>query len=333
MADHYNSKPQHSIQLPNVSVKLSAIVGALIIVAVGATAVTTFYTVPAESIGVILRFGKAVKEVDPGLHPKMPFAVDRVIRVPVKRQLKQEFGLNTVGATNPSQHSRDPKKETLMVTGDLNAALVEWIIQYRIVRPTEYLFNVRGPDETLRDVSESVMREVVGDRTVDEVITIGRQEIEAESLRKMQEVVNKYELGLQIDQVQLKDVNPPRQVKASFDEVNKAQQEREKLINIANGEYNKVVPRAKGSASRVIQEAEGYRTKRINEAEGDANLFNALLTEYVKAPKVTKRRLYLETMNEVLPRLESKIIIDESAQGILPLLQLQGQGRTVADKP
>lgn len=287
---------------------------------------SSVYTIPTESIGVILRFGKAIHEVDPGLHLKLPFGVDQVIQVPVKRQLKQEFGFGTPGATNPSQRGMDPERETLMVTGDLNSALVQWIIQYRIVRPTQYLFNVRDADDTLRDVSESVMREVVGDRIVDEVITIGRQEIEAESLRKMQDVVNKYALGLQIDQVQLKDVNPPRPVQSSFDEVNKAQQERERLINLANGEYNKEVPRARGLADRSIREAEGYRTKRINEAEGDAALFNALLAEYIKAPEVTRRRLYLETMNEVLPNVKSKIILDESAQGILPMLQLDKQG-------
>jgi len=308
----------------NISRKTITTVVALIII--GTAILTSLYTIPAESIGVILRFGQAVDEVSPGIHLKFPYGIDKVIPVPVKRQLKQEFGFTTPGATNPSQHALDPERETLMVTGDLNSALVQWIIQYRIVRPTEYLFNVRRAGETLRDVSESVMREVVGDRTVDEVITIGRQEIEAESLLKMQQVVNKYALGLQIDQVQLKDVNPPRPVQASFDEVNKAQQERESLINIANGEYNKAVPRARGLADRAIREAEGYRTKRINEAEGDAALFRALLEEYVKAPKVTKRRLYLETMNEVPRLVKSKIIIDESAQGILPFLQLDGAG-------
>ena len=303
-------------------------IGAAVICGILVLAVlrTSVYTIPTESIGVILRFGKAVDEVDPGLHFKLPFGIDHVIQVPVKRQLKQEFGFGTPGATNPSQRGRSVERETLMVTGDLNSALVQWIIQYRIVRPTEYLFNVKGADETLRAVSESVMREVVGDRTVDEVITIGRQEIEAESLLKMQEVVNMYALGLQIDQVQLKDVNPPRAVQASFDEVNKAQQEREKLINMANGEYNKEVPRARGMADRTIREAEGYLTKRVNEAQGDASLFNALLAEYVKAPEVTRRRLYLETMNEVLPNVKSKIIVDESARSILPLLQLNQQG-------
>lgn len=310
----------------NVTPRLVAIVvGALIAVS---AVMTSIYTVPAESIAVVLRFGKAVAEVESGLRFKLPFGIDRVQKVPVKRQLKQEFGFSTPGATNPAQTSRESVRETAMVTGDLNAALVEWIIQYRIVKPTEYLFNVRDPAETLRNVSESVMREVVGDRTVDEVITIGRQEIEAEALVKMQEVVNRYEMGLMIDQVQLKNVNPPRAVQSSFDEVNKAQQEREKLINMANGEYNKAVPRARGKANRLVLEAEGYKTKRINEAQGDADRFNAMLTEYVKAPEITRRRLYLESMAEVLPNLESKIIIDESAKGILPLLQLDsGKGQ------
>ena len=300
------------------------ILGGLILVS---ALMTSIYTVPAESIAVVLRFGEAVAEVESGLRFKLPFGIDRVQKVPVKRQLKQEFGFSTPGASNPSQASRASTRETAMVTGDLNAALVEWIIQYRIVKPTEYLFNVRDPGETLRNVSESVMREVVGDRTVDEVITIGRQEIEAEALVKMQKVVNRYAMGLTIDQVQLKNVNPPRPVQSSFDEVNKAQQEREKLINMANGEYNKAVPKARGIANREVLEAEGYKTKRINEAQGDADRFNALLTEYIKAPEITRRRLYLESMAEVLPNLESKIIIDESAKGILPLLQLDGSGK------
>ena len=294
------------------------------VLAVVLAAKACFYTVPAESIGVVLRFGKAVAETEPGLRAKLPFRIDRVLLVPVKRQLKQEFGFATAGATNPSQPSREISKEQAMVTGDLNAVLVEWVIQYRIVRPTEYLFKVRNPADTLRDVSESVMREVVGDRIVDEVITIGRQEIETEALSKMQALANKYEMGLTIDQVQLKNVNPPRAVQSSFDEVNRAQQEREKLINMAKGEYNKAVPRSRGKADRQIRESEGYLMRRVNEAEGDASRFNALLTEYVKAPQVTRRRLYLETMGEVLPKLKSKVIIDQSVKGFLPLMNLEG---------
>ncbi len=257
----------------------------------------------------------------------MPFGIERVYQVPVKRQLKQEFGFGTAGATNPYQSSRDDEHdlERSMVTGDLNAATVEWIIQFRIEDPKAYLFNFRDPDGTLRDVSESVMREVVGDRTVDEVITVGRQEIEAESLVKLRERVKEYHLGIGIDQLQLKNVNPPPPVQPSFNEVNQAQQEREKAINVANGEYNRFVPRARGQAEERIRAAEGYAIRRVNEAEGDAARFNALLTEYIKAPDVTRQRLYLETMSEVLPGVTRKILIDEEASRLLPLLQLNPQ--------
>ena len=285
------------------------------------------YTVPAEAVGVVLRFGRYQTTVEPGLRFKIPFGVDRVAVVPLRRQLKQEFGFGTPGATDPVQFDRRAQdEEKSMVTGDLNAALVEWVIQYRIREPREYLFQVRNPAGTLRNVSESVMREVVGDRTVDEVITIGRQEIESEAVAKMQDLVNKYGLGLSIDQVQLKNVNPPTAVQASFNEVNQAQQERERSINVAKGEYNKVVPRAKGEADQKIQEAEGYATERVNEALGDVARFDALFAEYAKAPDVTRRRIYLETMAEVLPALGPKIVIDEDAQQFLPLLQLDGQG-------
>jgi len=286
---------------------------------------TAYYTVPSDSVAVIQRFGKYLKEVPPGLHFKLPLGIDVATIVPVKRQLKQEFGFGTPGATDPFQRPVDGKRETLMVTGDLNSALVEWVVQYRIFDPAHFLFEVREPQETLRYVSESLMREVVGDRTVDEVITIGRQEIESEALVKMQELATKYTMGISIDQVQLKNINPPGPVQESFNEVNKAQQEKEKLINEARREYNKVIPLAEGQKDQRIREADGYKLKRINEAEGDAARFNALFAEYSKAPKVTRRRIYIETLQEVLPGIRSKIIVDEQTQGILPLLNLDAQ--------
>lgn len=291
-----------------------------------ATAWTAFYTVPAESEGVVLRFGRFHNLVSAGLHFKVPLGVDTVDIVPVKRQLKQEFGFGTPGATNRSQASPENEwgDEKAMVTGDLNVALVEWVIQYRIDKPEHYLFNVRNPDDTLRDASESIMREVIGDRTVDEVITIGRQEIEDEALRKLQALVVGYAMGLKIDQVQLKNVNPPEKVQASFNEVNQAQQERERAINVANGEYNKAIPQAKGTAAQTISEAEGYAQKRVNEAEGDVFAFKAVLAEYLKAPEVTRKRLYLETMAEILPQVKNKVIIAEEVKGLLPMLNLKG---------
>ncbi len=284
---------------------------------------TSFYTVPADSAGIVQCFGKYVRTDDPGLRFKIPFGMETVTLVPVRRQLKLEFGFNTPGAGNPFQASHEPDMEKSMVTGDLNEALVEWIVQFRIQDPKRYLFDVRDPEETLRAACEAVMREVIGDRTVDEVITIGRQDIELETKAVLQKVVEQYQLGMSVDLVQLRNVNPPKQVQASFDEVNQAQQEKQRAINLANGEYNKVVPRAKGDAERLIAEAQGYAQKRVNEAEGDAVLFNAVFAQYQKAPEVTRQRLFLETMTEVLPKTGRKIIVDDKGQQVLPLLQLQ----------
>ncbi|MFK8015055.1 MAG: FtsH protease activity modulator HflK [Gammaproteobacteria bacterium] len=293
---------------------------------------TACYTVPSDSVAVVQRFGKYLKVVEPGLNFKLPLGIDVATTLPVKRQLKQEFGFGTPGARDIYQTpgfggrdaARQARLETEMVTGDLNAALVEWVVQYRIAEPFKFLFEVREPRGTLRHVSESVMREVVGDRTVDEVITVGRQDIESEALVKMQALAIKYEMGVSIDQVQLKNINPPKPVQASFNEVNQAQQEKEKLINEARRDYNRVIPLAEGEKDQRIREADGYRLKRINEAEGDAARFNSLFAEYLKAPEVTKRRIYIETMQEVMPQLKSKVIVDDETQGILPLLNLDG---------
>lgn len=309
-----------NLNLPRPPLRLigtSILVGVLLILAW-----TSYYTVAAESEGVVLRFGKFLKTVEPGLHFRLPFGIDEVNVVQTRRQLKLEFGFYTPGYTNPDQGPRNPVEEKSMVTGDLNAALVEWVVQYRIDAPKEYLFDVRNPGQTLRDLSEAAMREVIGDRTVDEVITIGRQDIEVAALGRMQELAKRYKLGVRVDQVQLKNVNPPAEVQASFNEVNKAQQDRENAINIANGDYNEAVPKAKGQADQTIRGAEGYRFKRVNEAEGDVASFNAMLEQYVKAPEITRTRLYLETMGDVLPSVGSKIIIDDAMKQLLPILPL-----------
>jgi membrane protease subunit HflK len=314
-------------QLPLKPIAL-AVAGAVVLASVG----SRVYTVGAESEGVLLRFGKFLKTVEPGLHFKLPLGIDQVSVLPTKRQLKLEFGFATPGASNPVQGSQAPLEEKSMVTGDLNAAQVEWVVQYRIENPKEYLFDVRHPDLTLRDLAESAMREVVGDRTVDEVITIGRQDIEVAALARMQDYVKRYQLGIRVDQVQLKDVNPPRQVESSFNEVNKAQQDRENAINIANGDYNKSVPRAKGEADQMIRAAEGYRFKRVNEAEGDVASFNLTLAQYNKAPAVTRTRIYQETLATVIPNAGQKIIVDETLRQTIPFLPLSS-GANVNSKP
>jgi membrane protease subunit HflK len=300
-----------------------------LLILIGLWALLSCYSsVPADSVGVLLRFGRFHSIASPGLVFKLPLGIDQLIPVEVQRQNKLEFGLNTEGAANRDQISREPQAEESMVTGDLNMALVQWVVQYRIDDAKEYLFHVDAPGQTLRDASESAMREVVGDRTVDEVLTIGRQEIENETLLRIQELSKRYGLGIRVMQVQLRDVHPPLRVQTSFNEVNQAQQEKQQSINVASGEYNKVVPKARGEADQKIRGAEGYALSRVNQAQGDADRFNALLAEYVKAPEVTRERMFLETMGEILPEFEHKVIIDESASQLLPLLNLNTKTKT-----
>ena len=313
---------EHTFNIPYKPPPLRTVAAILIGLLLIALVLSSYYTVGAESEGVVLRFGKFSKTVEPGLHFKLPFGIDAVTVLPTRRQLKLEFGFLTEGYTNPDQVGENQDEEKSMVTGDLNAALVEWVVQYRIEDPKQYLFDVRNPGSTLRDLSEAAMREVIGDRTVDELITVGRQDIEVSALTRMQELAKLYHLGVRVDQVQLKNVNPPSEVQGSFNEVNKAQQDRENLINVANGDYNKAVPKARGEADQSIQVAEGYRFKRENEAEGDVASFNAMLAQYIKAPEITRTRLYLETMSEILPEVGQKIIVDESLRQLLPILPL-----------
>ncbi|MEO1992703.1 MAG: FtsH protease activity modulator HflK [Pirellulales bacterium] len=302
---------------------VSMIIAGIVIVALLGGLARAVYTVGPESVGVVQRWGQFIGTVGPGLRFKLPFGIDTVTILPVKRQLKMEFGFGTSGALQREQISTEPEQESDMVTGDLNAAHVEWVVQYEISDPQQFLFNFREPAPTLRDFSESVMREVIGDRTIDEVLTIGRQGIEAEAITKLTELVQNLEMGLRVQQVQLKDVHPPRPVQSAFEEVNRAQQEREEMINQANGEYNKVVPRASGEAQRKLSEAEGYALKRVNEAKGDVARFRAMLEEFEKAPDVTRQRLYLETFGEVLPLLGNTVILDADAKQFLPLMNVQ----------
>jgi len=281
---------------------------------------TAYFTVPADSIAVVQRFGEYIGTAEPGLHFKIPGGVDKVTSLPVRRQQKLEFGYGTPKATNPYQDSNEPDKEQDMVTGDLNSARVEWVVQYRIEDPKEYLFATSDPEETLRAASEAIMRQVVGDRTIDEVVTFGRQDIENSCLPLLQQVVKQYQLGLRVDLVQLKNINPPQPVQASFDDVNNAQQEKQRDINQATGEYNSIIPKARGEAAQSISEANGYASKRINEATGDADYFTSLFEQYSKAPEVTKERMYLETMSDVIPRMGPKFIVDAQAAQMMPFL-------------
>ncbi len=284
---------------------------------------TTFYSVATDEVAIVKRLGRYVRTVPPGLHVKLPLTFERVQRVRVKHVFKEEFGFATERAGVRTVYRKgDFSPESLMLTGDLNCAVVEWIVQYRIDDPVRYLFNVREVPETMRDVAEAAMRAIVGDRSVTEVLTVGRREVADEMQRLMQSVLDRYETGVEIVTVNLKDVNPPDPVKPSFNEVNEAKQERERLINEAWAEYNKAIPAAEGEAQRTIRAAEGYALARVNRAHGDAERFLAVWQEYSRAPDVTKRRIYLETMTEILSKVERKYVVDPKLRNLIPLLQL-----------
>jgi len=280
-----------------------------------------FKSIPANSVGVRTRFGAYHDIVNPGLVYAIPH-VDDIHIVPTQRLLKLEFGFSTSNATNLFQGDIEPEETETMITGDLNTALVPWVVQYRITDPKMYLFGAREPEKTLRDLSESVMREVIGDRTVDEVLTIGRHDIETSTLKRLAELCSEYSLGIQIQQVQLATVRPPAVVQAAFNDVNQAQQEKQTAINQAWAVYNDAVPNARGQAKEREKQAEAYAFHRVNNAKGDAQKFTLLLAEYRKAPEVTKRRLYLEAMQALLPNLQKKIIVDDSLKNIFQTLPL-----------
>ncbi|MFN2441568.1 MAG: FtsH protease activity modulator HflK [Thermoanaerobaculia bacterium] len=303
---------------PGVIIKIVLVLFAVALV------FSTWFTVEPEETGLVIRFGKLVRSTPPGLNLKLPFPIERVIKVPVERQLKEEFGFRTESSSEGQSRysSGDFEGESGMLTGDLNVAVVEWTAQYRIRDPYLYLFKVRSVQKTFRDMNETVMREVIGDRSVNEVLTVGRQEIATEAERRLQALCDQYETGIKVEQIVLQDVNPPDEVKPSFNEVNQAQQEREKMINQARADYNQVVPRAKGEALQTIEQAEGFAADRVNRARGDGELFTQVHAAYRRAPEVTRRRMYLETLGIIYPKVKQKIVVDESLEGVLPLLPL-----------
>ncbi|MGR3175647.1 MAG: FtsH protease activity modulator HflK [Candidatus Scalindua sp.] len=292
---------------------------------------STVFTVKANQRAVILRFGKYMETVEPGLHFKLPFGIDRVYAGEVKRIYNEEFGYRTLRSGRESMidyNFRGAQEVSLMLTGDRNCAEVHWVVRYKIKNLKEYLFNVRNVESTIRDVSEAVMRRLIGDRSIDEVLTIGRRDIEDVAEGEIETLLDMYGCGIDVQAVNLKGVNPPGQVKDAFDAVNKAVQMRDQITNEAEGKRNKVIPAAMGKKEQAISEAEGYKIRRINEATGDTKAFIAVWKEYEKAKDVTRRRLYLETMAKVIPKCREVYIIDEDQKGILPILNL-GESKVV----
>ncbi|MCF8059123.1 MAG: FtsH protease activity modulator HflK [Bacteriovoracaceae bacterium] len=288
---------------------------------------SSYYTVDPDEEAVIIRFGQYVGTSQPGLHFKLPLGIDSVTLVKTKRVLQQEFGFRT-RTTSGRRTTYDEKNfdnESLMLTGDLNVADVEWVVQYQISDPFKFLFQTSSPESNIRDVSESIMRRVVGDRLVTDVLTTGRVEIAADAQVLMQEILDKYDMGVKIVTVKLQDVNPPNVVKKSFNEVNAAKQEQEKVINQAEESYNRVIPEARGKAEKLISEAEGYSTAMVNEAQGDAQKFSEILVEYKRAPSITRKRIYLETMQNILKRVKDITVVDTSVKGVLPIYNGRGE--------
>ncbi len=283
---------------------------------------SSIYRVELEEEGVLLTLGEYSGLRQSGIHLKWPAPIQTVIKIPTKRELEMEFGQRAKSSSNRRVGRSEIEEEALMLTGDLNVAVVPWKTQYRIAEPDKFLFKVKDPIGTFRDMNEAVMREVIGDRSVNEVLTTGRQEIASKMEDKLQKMCDQYENGIKINRILLQKVLPPKQVQDAFNEVNTAEQEKEKMINQALGDYNKIIPRARGEAEQTVQQAEGYAMDRINRAKGDVSLFEDLLKAYKKAPEVTKNRIYLETMADVYPNVKQKIILDKELEGVLPLLPL-----------
>ena len=305
---------------------------AVIVIVLCLTSYTSVFTVDPEEKAVVLKFGEYDRMVDQGLHFKLPFYMEQEYKVPVQRQLKLEFGFRTAENETRQQYEQtrysedNYASESLMLTGDLNVASIEWVTQYKIADPVKYLFKVRNVDQTFRDMNEAVLREIIGDRTINEVLTVGRGEIQNLAKEKLSKLCEDYTLGIVVSQVILQDVSPPDAVKPAFNEVNQAEQEKETTIQNALAAYNKEIPKAEGTALKTVEAAEGYAVKRVNEAKGAVSRFTQVFEEYEKAPGITRQRIYLETMQEIYQAVDRKIIIDESATGVLPLLNL-GQER------
>ncbi|MBN2438915.1 MAG: FtsH protease activity modulator HflK [Deltaproteobacteria bacterium] len=302
----------------------AGIVGALILIFLW----SAWFTVQPEETGIVQRFGAVNRTVGPGLHFKFPDGIERVRMVPTARVLKEEFGFTTVamGAGGRTLYAPDRKgfkDVSLMLTGDLNVIDVQWIVQYRIEDPVRYLFKVRESLQTIRDIAEAVMRRVVGNRLGSDVLTVGRVAVSTEVKEEMQKILSDYETGVRLVTVELQDVTPPDPVKPAFNEVNEARQDRERTINQAQEQANREIPKARGEATRTITEAEGYAVERVNRANGEATRFRAILAEYQRAPEVTRRRLYLEAIGNILPEAKALYIVDSDQKALLPWLRLE----------
>jgi membrane protease subunit HflK len=276
---------------------------------------TSFYKIEPAEKGVLTRFGKYLGTVEPGPHFRIPFGIDKVYRVDFSRIHEESFGLRK----DRSLSAEDARLESLMLTGDLKVAVVEWILQYQIIDPKKKLFSAVNVPGNIRDISISVMRRVVGDKLVTDVLTTDRIKIAMQAKKLTQEILDKYDLGIEITNLNLQNVTPPPLVRAAFNEVNIAKQEKDEVINRAKGTYNHVIPEAEGKAAQVVAQAEAYAISTINKAKGDAEKFRLVMKEYTKSPEVTRKRLFIETMEEILQNVDSYTLVDKGVSGVLPI--------------
>ena len=328
--DGFNNRPpdfQEAVRQFFQRGGMTLVIGVAVLIFVGVGIMSSAYTVGTEGKSVVKRFGKVVGVKDPGLKWKLPFGIDRAYFVPTKRVLKEEFGFRTVtpGQRTTYAKGEETSRESLMLTGDLNVIDVEWVVQYRITDPDKFLHAIRKPQETIRDTSEAVMRRIVGNRVGRDVVTAGRVEVAAEAQSELKRILDSYDFGVSVQRVELQDVTPPDPVKPAYNEVNEAQQQRERLINEAEKYKNQMIPKARGEADQTVAEAEAYKAERVNRAKGEAARFTAVLEEYRKAKETTRQRLFLEMIDEVLPKLGKIYVLDPSQNSPLPLLDLSGE--------
>lgn len=320
--DIFSRLPQGSRSLIKRPGSIIWIVILLLAVAVLSSSV---FTVDPEERAVVKRFGRVIAVKTPGLQFKLPLNIDKAYFVPTERVLKEEFGFRTASAGRRTRYVENPahKDESLMLTGDLNVIDMEWVVQYRIVDPVKFLHQAREPVDAIRDLSEAVMRRIVGNRLGSDVLTVSRVEIAAMARTEIQKIVDSYQLGVSIMTVELQDVTPPDEVKPAFNEVNESRQQKERLINEAEKARNQVIPRARGEADQTIAESEAYRAERVNSAKGEASRFKALVAEYQQAQETTRSRLYIEMVDRVFPEVDQIFIMGKSGVSPLPLLDLQ----------
>lgn len=277
----------------------------------------TIYFVEPDEEGVVTTFGRFTRATTPGMHFKFPSPIEHAQTPKITRVRRAEIGFRT---TRGGQMQKVPA-ESLMLTGDQNLIDINLVVQYKISNAVDYLFNVRKPDKLVRDVTETVIRGIVGSNNIDEALTTGKAEIQIKAKVLIQAMLEKYGTGIQVVTVQLQDVNPPQQVEAAFKDVVSAREDKERMINEAQGYRNAVIPEARGQAAAIVHAAEGYKQETIKKSEGDVNRFLSQYAEYKKAPEITRKRIYLETMEEILPSMQ-KFVLSNEGKGVLPILPL-----------